>query len=84
MDKGYYVIEYTNDYAECDELRYVYGTYDAAEAYADDTVEDYGAQYEYMIDSDDQDDIDYYYENCGATIREATAEEIAEEDFEEI
>lgn len=83
MSKGYYVIEYDNGYVQCDEVRYVHGTYSAAEAYAEDTIEEYGEQYEYLVD-DEEVDTDEYYANCSAYIHEATEEEIAEEDFEEI
>lgn len=84
MKKEYFAIDYRNEFAECDETRYVHGTREAAESYADDTVTEYGEQFEYLIQSDDPDDIDDYYANCVADVREATEEEIREEDFEEI
>ncbi len=73
-------ITYSNGYCICDETE-VLQVKDKEEAklYAIENVMSYAESYEHLADISDEEDINYYYDNCTYNIEEITKEEYQNE-----
>ena len=80
----YFIGEYSNGYCGCDEVVFMLAeTEEQADAYMEEGLADYGYEYEGCCreeEIDDDETNDLYWENVTYSLREATPEEVEDED----
>lgn len=77
----YYIGKYENGYCGCDEIVLMLAeTEEQADRYMEDGLADYGCSYEGICGDEEIEDEDEYWENVTYYLREATPEEVENED----
>ena len=77
----YFIGEYSNGYCGCDEVVLMIAeTEEQANRYMEDGLADYGYEYVNCTDFEEDETNDLYWENVIFDVREATPEEVKNED----